>query len=121
MVPYRLNPSHSALVPFALLPLKEYVEKNTVVGCFETYEVAFLYRLKMGSSKNVLSQLGRDVGIEVGGFVSPGLVGRELTGAKLGWEEGREVGRDVVGLEDGWPLGMVLGCLDGCELGRLDG
>jgi hypothetical protein len=49
----------------------------------------------------------------VGGFVSPGLVGREVAGALVGFTEGCEVGC-LVGCIDGCEEGCVVGELKGC-------
>ena len=53
--------------------------------------------------------MGAEVGQLVGGFVTPGRVGREVVGDLLGLLEGTPVGRLEVGRTVGWP--------EGCEVG----
>lgn len=64
---------------------------------------------------------GFEVGLEVGGLVSPSRVGDEVIGGRDGRPVGVLVGLLVVGLRVGCPDGSEVGWEDGCRDGRADG
>lgn len=49
--------------------------------------------------------MGFDVGLDVGGFVSPSSVGDDDIGDREGFPDGEDVGMLVVGRNVGWPVG----------------
>ena len=67
-----------------------------------SYEVIFAYSKYNGSNKKFpFNKVGRDDGINVGLFVSPGFVGADVVGVFEGRPVGSEVGALLVGLTVG--------------------